>query len=705
MSSSFTVSRRDLLKAGAAAGGLLIGITLPATARVPARAPGTVGPFAPNAFLQITPDGVVTIWVSKSEMGQGVRTSLPMILAEELDADWSQVHVVQADAEDKFGNMGTGGSMSVQTMWEPLRRAGAQAREMLVAAAAAGWGVAVESCRTAEGVVIHEPSGRRVAYGELAEKAAAVPVPEQPRLKDQKDFRLLGTSMPQLDTPSRVDGTARYGMDVRVPGMVYASIARCPVFGGTLRGYDTAKAQAVPGVKSVVEIPNAVAVIAENSWAAMEGRRALECHWDEGAAADFDSPTLSRRMRDRAVMGGALARNDGDALTAVAKSRRALDVVYEVPFLAHAPMEPINCVVDARADRCEVWAPHQAPDWARREVADALKLKPEQVQVHVTLLGGGFGRRFLPEDVVEAAHVSRAAGAPAKVVWTREDDLQHDWYRPASVHRMLGAVDRNGRALAWLHRIVAPSINEQRWPGSVKNGLDEDACEGATGLPYAIPNLRVEYCLHQTPVPVSWWRSVYPSQNAFANECFLDELAHLAGQDPLAFRRTLLAKEPRYLAVLNLAAEQAGWGKAPPGHGLGLAIHKFWTETIVAEVAEVSVEEGRVRVHRVTCAVDCGFALNPDGVKAQIEGGVVYGLSAALHGAITIERGRVKQSNFHDYPVLRMNEMPEIAVHLVPSGDKPFGVGEPGTPPIAPAVANAVFAATGKRVRELPIRL
>jgi isoquinoline 1-oxidoreductase beta subunit len=389
----------------------------------------------------------------------------------------------------------------------------------------------------------------------------------------------------------------------------------------------------------------------------------------------------------------------------VAQSRRVLDVVYEVPFLAHAPMEPINCVVDARADRCEIWAPHQDPDWARRAVAEALKLKPEQVQVHVTLLGGGFGRRFLPEDVVEAAHVSRAAGAPAKVVWTREDDLQHDWYRPASVHRLMGAVDQKGRATAWVHRIVAPSISEQRWPGSVTNGLDEAACEGATALPYAIPNLRVEYCLHQTPVPVSWWRSVYPSQNAFANECFLDELAHLAGQDPLAFRRTLLAKEPRYLAVLNLAAEQAGWGKAPPGHGLGLAIHKFWTDTIVAEVAEVSVEQGRVRVHRVTCAVDCGFAVNPDGVKAQIEGGLVYGLSAALHGAITIERGRVKQSNFHDYPVLRMNEMPEIAVHLVPSGDQPFGVGEPGTPPIAPAVANAVFAVSGKRVRELPIRL
>lgn len=405
----------------------------------------------------------------------------------------------------------------------------------------------------------------------------------------------------------------------------------------------------------------------------------------------------------RAELAGALARNDGDAPTAFAAAAKRVEATFEVPFLAHATMEPMNCVADVRPDRCEIWAPHQAPQWAQGDVATELGLDPEQVTVHTTLLGGGFGRRFLPEDVVEAAQISRAAGVPVKLMFTREDDMQRDWYRPVSVHRMWGGVDTAGKVVAWQHRVVAPSINEQRWPGSVVNGLDGDAVDGAADLHYAIPNLRVDYGMLQTPVPVSWWRSVYASQTCFANECFIDELADAAGRDPVELRRELLANSPRHLAVLNLAAEKAGWGQSPAGRGQGIAIHHFFSDAIVAEVAEVSVADGKVRVHKVTCAVDCGLAVNPANARYQIEGAVVYGLTAALKGEITIEGGRVKQSNFHDYPVLRMPEMPVVEVHFAPGDGTPRGVGEPGVPPIAPAVANALFRLTGKRVRKLPI--
>jgi isoquinoline 1-oxidoreductase beta subunit len=696
MTDTLEFTRRDFLRAGAAVGaGLVIAVQRSSAQRIAttgsiAGGSATAAPLAPSVYLQVSPDGTVSVWVSKSEMGQGVRTALPMIVAEELDADWSTIRVIQADVDPKYGDMSTGGSDSVHSMWAPLRKAGAQAREMLVAAAAQTWGVSPSACRTENGAVLHDASGRRAAYATLAVLAATLPVPAEPVLKNPRDFKIIGRSTPSLDIPSKVDGTARYGIDTVVPGMTYAVIARCPVFGGRMAGYDAAKAKAVPGVLQVIEVPTGVAVIATGTWAAIQGSRALACRWDEDAATKLDSASIDRMLRSRGEQPGAMARNDGNASAAYAKAAVRLDATYDVPFLAHATMEPLNCVADVRADRAEIWAPNQIPDWAARAVSETLGLKPEAITVHVVMMGGGFGRRLLPEYVVEAAQVSRAAGVPVKVVWTREDDMQHDWYRPISHHRLSGALDAKGVPVSWSHRVVAPSITGYRWPGSVSNGFDDQAVDGAQQLPYEIPNLRVEYCMFASAVPVSWWRSVYASQNAFANEGFVDELAHAAKRDPVEFRRALLSKLPRHRAVLDLAAEKSGWGTPlPAGRGRGIAIHHFFSDTIVAEVAEVSVgRDGAVRVHR-----------------AQLEGGVVYGLSAALHGAITIERGRVAQSNFHDYPVLRMPEMPAIEVYIVPSDAPPMGAGEPGVPPIAPAVANAIFAATGKRVRSLPIRL
>ena len=702
MATSF--SRREFLGTG----GLALAVTALPLRRLAGMPSGASAAraLAPSAFVEITPDGVVSVWVTKSDMGQGVRTALPMILADELEADWSKVQVIQADAHPRYGEMGTGGSSSVASLWDPLRKAGAQAREMLIAAAAERWGVAPSECQARNGIVEHPATGRRFSFGDLVNRAALLPVPENPKLKEPSEFRLIGTDLPGVDTKDKVTGKAQYGIDVVVPGMRYAVIARCPVFGGTMQGHDPAKALAVPGVLRVVEVPSGAAVIATGTWAAMEGRKALECRWDEGPAAQLDSKTISRQLRSRADMAGALARNDGDAPGTIASAAKSLEATYEAPLLAHATMEPMNCVADVRSDRCEIWAPHQAPDWARNEVASALGMEPDQVTVHTTLLGGGFGRRFLPEELIEAAQVSREVGEPVKLVFTREDDMQWDWYRPMSVHRMGGGVNQAGKVTGWLHRVVAPSIGDQRWPGLVKNALDLDAVDGAADLHYEIPNLRVEYGMVKTPVPVSWWRSVYASQTCFANECFLDELAALAGRDALDVRRELLAHSPRHLAVLNLAAEKAGWGSPlPAGRARGMAIHHFFSDAIVAEVAEVSIEGGKVRVHRVTCAVDCGLAVNPSNVRYQIEGGVIYGLSAALHGEITVENGRVKQSNFHDYPVLRMPEAPVVDVHIVPSADSPKGVGEPGLPPIAPAVANAVARLTGKPVRKLPIVL
>ncbi len=696
------VSRREFLKVcGAAGAGLVIGVYLP---RAGAAAARSTAPFAPNAFLSIDRAGTVTIWVAKSELGQGVRTALPMLVAEELEADWAKVRIEPAILDAKYGNQGTGGSASVRRSWLPLRTAGAAAREMLVAAAAATWSVPPSACRAQAGEVIHAQTGRRLGYGALVEKASALQVPDHPALKDPKDFHLLGTSVPRLDLHSKVDGSARFGIDVRRPGMLFAAIARCPVFGGVPASVDDVRARQVPGVRDVVRLRTRVAVVAENTWAAFEGRRALQVTWDEGADAGLDSADIRAKFEQMSRGQAATARHDGDPEPALSRAALKLEADYEVPFAHHAPMEPMNCTADARGDRCEMWAPTQFPSIVRRAVAGEIGVPPEAVQVNITLVGGGFGRRIEADYAVEAAAVSKQVGAPVQVVWSREDDIQHGWYRPASLHRLRAAIE-GGRLTAWTHRVVAPSIVAQRGFADLKNGLDEQAVDGAANIPYAIENLHVDYVLAETPVPIGWWRSVFASQNAFATECFLDEVAMALQKDPVALRRELLAKSPRHLGVVELAASKAGWGTPlPAGHARGVALCESFG-SFVAQVAEVSVaESGEPRVHRVVCAVDCGMTVNPGIITQQFEGAVAFALTAALKGPITIEKGRVEQSNFHDYELLRMSEMPEVEVHIVQSREAPGGIGEPGVPPLAPAFANALFAATGKRIRRLPIR-
>jgi isoquinoline 1-oxidoreductase beta subunit len=703
-------TRRGFLKAAAAAGaGLTLAVELGGCVKLEDRADAIAqrlrGPLPPTAFVRIGTDGAVTIWITKSEMGQGVRTSLAMLLAEELDADWATVKVQSADYDPRFPDMVTGGSSSVSDLWMPLRRAGGQVREMLMRAAAKRWKVPVAECRTSKGAVTHEASGRRLAYGELALAAAEMPVPDQPRLKAPSEFALIGTAVPSLDGPDRVSGKARFGIDTVVPGMRYATIARSPELGGRLTGYEGAAARAVSGVIGVHEVTGGVAVVATSTWAALKGREAVGAKWTSAAGSPIDSAAIGQQLRDRAAADAPVAFEQGDTGATLAGAARTVTADYELPFLAHAPMEPMNCTARVDGGRCEVWAPAQNAGDVAAAVARRLGVASRRVTVHVTLLGGAFGRRLISDYAAEAAEISRAAGVPIKLTWSREDDIRHDLYRPASAHRLAAGLDAAGRPVAWHHRVATPSIDESLYPGSTRDGLDPEAVRGAAGLPYRIPNIRVEYAMTQTPVPVLWWRSVYASQNVFATECFADEVAHAAGRDPVDFRRALLAQGSRERGVLDLVAEKSGWGRAAPGRFQGVALHHFFSDTVVAEVAEVSVTNGRLRVHRVVCAVDCGTVVNPDGARAQITGGVLYGLSAALYGEITVSAGQVVQSNFHDYRVLRMNEAPEVEVHFVPGDASPVGLGEPAVPPVAPAVANAIFAATGKRVRKLPVQL
>ncbi len=676
----------------ATAGPIPTPTAVPEPTAAPTAIPAAAEPFAPNAFLRIGPDGIITVTVHRSEMGQGVRTALPMIVAEELEADWSSIRVEQALADRVYGDQVTGGSTSIVESYTPLRRAGATAREMLIAAAAQVWGVEKKTCYAENGAVVHQPSGRRLTYGELAGIAATLPTPPSTEiaLKDPKDFHIIGTRVGRVDNPQIVSGSAVYGLDVQVPGMLYAVVARPPAFGARLTSYDAAQAEAVTGVRHVVPVDSGIAVVADDTWAAVQGRAALEIAWDTGPNAGLSSADIRASFAE--MIASADKRDVPDAA-------QTLEAIYEVPFLAHAPMEPVNCLADVRADSCEVWAPTQNPELAKRVARSLSRLPDEAVTVHVSLIGGGFGRRLEADYVAEAVRISQKVGAPVKVMWTREDDIRHDFYRPASYHWLKAGLDEQGWPVAWRHYIAAPGIT-----GDLPAG-GQAIVQGASDLPYRILDLAVRPLVADIPVPTGYWRAVFNTQNAFANECFVDELAAAGGRDPYELRMALLT-EPRLKAVLELAATKAGWGEPlPAGWGRGIACHATWGSIHVAQVAEVSVaDDGAVRVHRVVCAVDCGLVLNPDGVEAQMEGGIVFGLSAALKGEITIENGGVQQGNFHDYPVLRMDEMPVIETYIIQGRDRPNGTGEGGPPPIAPAVANAVFAATGKRIRRLPLR-
>ncbi len=714
MSEILNVSRRDFLKTGATiGGGLILGFSLPNHLAFGQASGQSGGSSMLNAFIRISSDETITIIVNHSEMGQGVYTSLPMLVAEELECDWSKI-VVEASPVDpaynhtQWGIQGTGGSTSVSSEWERLRKVGASAREMIVAAAADTWKVDKASCRAENGKVVHS-SGKSMTYGQLATKAANMPVPKEIQLKDPSKFKIIGKPVKRLDTPEKTNGKGVFGIDVKLPGMLIAVVERPPVFGGKVVSFKADKAKAVPGVKDVVQVPSGIAVVASGFWPAKVGREALEIVWDDGPNATLSTESMREQYANLSKTPGTVGRKEGDPQKALQTAVKVLSTQYEVPYLAHATMEPLNCVVDLRADSCEIWTGTQFETADRNAAAKAAGLKPEQVKIHRTLLGGGFGRRANPQSdfVVQAVHVAKASKNPVKVIWTREDDMKGGWYRPMWYDRIDGGLDTDGNIVGWHQTIVGQSIIAGTpFEGAMvsADGVDETSVEGAREIPYDIPNILVDLHTTKIGVPVQWWRSVGHSHTAFVVESFMDELAHAAGKDPYEFRRKLLAKQPRHRAVLELAAEKAGWGSSvPEGRGRGIALHKSFG-SFIAHVAEVSVSSaGEVRVHKVVCAIDCGRVVNPNTIAAQMEGGIVFGLTAVLYGAITLKDGRVQQSNFNNYQMLAMNETPEVEVHIVSSQEPPTGVGEPGVPPIAPAVGNAIFAVTGKRIRRLPI--
>ena len=715
MSAPVLVGRREFIRTGAAiGGGLLVSLHTPLARGTSEASAAEEKDFALNAFVRIGTDESVTVISAHSEMGQGIYTSLPMLLNEELQGDWSKVRVEAAPVDKAynhpvFGIQMTGGSTTSPAEWERYRKMGAVARIMLVEAAAHQWNVEASSCRVDKGVVIHGATGRRATYGSLANAAAQLTPPADVPLKDAQTFTLIGKPTRRLDTPAKTNGTAQFGLDVSVPGMLTAVVARPPVFGGKAVKFDAAETLKVPGVKAVEQVPSGVAVIAERFWPAKLGRDRLRVEWDLGSNAGLSTEQMLRDFAETAKSPGTIAKKTGDPQAALKTAAHTVTAEYDVPYLAHAMMEPLNCVVDLRADSCELWTGTQFETIDRANAAQVAGLSPDKVQIHTTLLGGGFGRRANPASdfIVEAVHVAKVARAPVKVVWTRDDDLRGGWYRPMWHDRFVAGLDGNGNPVAWTHTIVGQSIM-QGTPFEafgIKNGVDSASVEGAADILYGFPNVQVDLHSPKIGVPVQWWRSVGHSHTGFSTEAFLDEVAHAGGKDPYELRRVLLAKQPRMRAVLELAAQKANWGSPlPAGVGRGIAGH-FSFDSYVAQVVEASVEKnGAVRVHRVVCAVDCGRAINPDTVKAQMEGGIIFGLTAALKTEITLKDGRVQQENFHDYQMLRIFESPEIEVHIVPSRENPTGVGEPGVPPVASALANAIFAVTGKRVRRLPIR-
>jgi isoquinoline 1-oxidoreductase subunit beta len=708
--SNSSLSRRMILQAGTAAGGgLMLSLFLPILShRWQAAAEDG---FAPNAFVRVGSDGQVVLTMPYVEMGQGTYTSIPMLIAEELEVALQRVRLEHAPPNEKLyanpllGVQATGNSNAMRGAWKPLREAGASARIMLVAAAAARWSVDPASCRAQDGEVVHPPSGRRLKYGELAAEAAKMPMPARVTLKAPEDFKLIGTPAKRLDAPAKVNGTAVYGIDARPPGVKIATLAQSPVFSGRVKNVDDAAAKAVKGVRQIVRLDDAVAVVADHMGAAKKGLAALKIEWDDGPHANLVTADVARELEQATLGAGAVAQTIGDVDKAMAGAATKIEATYQVPFLAHATMEPMNCTVHLRWDACEIWIGNQAVARVQAMAAKAAGLPPEKVIVHNHLIGGGFGRRLEADGAVRAVEIAKHVDGPVKVVWTREEDIQHDMYRPYWFDRISAGLNEQGRPVAWKNRFAGSSVIARWLPPGFKDGLDSDSTEGAIGLVYDLPNFHVEFVRAEPPgIPTAFWRSVGPSHNVFVTESFIDELAAAAKQDAVAYRRALLDKSPRARAVLDLAAEKAGWGGAlPKGSGRGVSLQSVFG-SYEAHVAEVEVsKQGIVRVRRVVCAVDCGTVVNPDTVQAQIQSGIIFGTTAALYGEISLKNGRVEQSNFDTYQMLRMNEAPAIEVHIVKSSQPPGGMGETGTSAIVPAIANAIFAATGKRLRKMPV--
>jgi isoquinoline 1-oxidoreductase beta subunit len=707
-SSAPRLTRRMVLKATAAAGGgLILSLSFPQLKA--ARAAESGADFAPNAFVRINPDGMVTFTIPQVEMGQGIYTALSMILAEELDAPFEHVKAVAAPPNDKlYGNplLGfqvTGGSTSVRAFWKPMRIAGATARAMLVQAAATKWSVDPASCRTENGEVLHDVSAQKAPYGDIVQAAAALTPPQDPPLKPSSDFKVIGKSLKRLDTPDKVNGKAIYGIDARPAGVKIATLASCPVFGGKVAHVNDEQTKTMPGVRQVIVLDDLVAVVGDHMWAAKKGLNALDITWDEGPNASVSTADILNGLMSASEKAGAVAKSTGDAAKAQGGETK-LEASYHVPFLAHAPMEPMNCTVHVRPDACEIWVGNQVITRAQGIAAKVTGLPLEKVTVHNHLIGGGFGRRLEVDYIAKAVRIAQKVDGPVKVIWTREEDIQQALYRPFYFDRFQASLS-GGKLAAWSHKIAGSSVLARWAPPAFKNGLDADAVDGAIDFPYETPNLHVEYVHAEPPaVPTCFWRSVGPGHNIFVIESFVDELAHAAGQDPVAFRRAHLEKQPRLLACLNLAAEKAGWGGALPARiGRGVACQSVFGSYVAAIVEAEVDDEGEIAIRRVTAAVDCGTAVNPDSVEAQIQGGLVFGLTAALYNEITIAKGRVQQSNFNNYRMMRINETPAIDVHLLRNGESPGGIGEPGTSIAGPALANALFAATGVRLRSLPV--
>ncbi len=714
-----TISRKDFLKlTGASGAALMLGYVFPF---------GTKGAILKNLseetafsadltpFIIIDSSNNITLMLHKPEMGQGTYQSMPVILAEELDVTLGQVSIKEAIADrSKYGNMGVGGSNSVRGSWMKLRQAGAAARSMLITAAARKWNVPENECYAKNGVIYHKATNKKATYGELVEAAAKLNVPKNPTLKDPKDFQLVGKSIARPDVPMKVDGSAKFGLDMKIPGMLYASVEHCPVFRGKVKSFDDTAAKAIPGVKHVLiserhvhnNVLQGVAVIADTYYAAYQGRKALKVEWDFGKYGNVNTQDLYKEYRELANSDGEIAKQAGDFDTAFKTSAHKLEAVYELPFAAHAPMEPQNAVASVTGNKCEIWAPTQVPDGAQRIVANLLQIPTENVTLHFTFMGGAFGRRLISDPITEAVLLSKKTGTPVKVVWTREDDMLLGPFRPGTVSSLKGGLEANGTLVAFQHKLVAPSISHNLFgnpnsPGTVDHG----AMEGLTDSPYEIPNLKIHNIYAESPVPISWWRSVYASTTAFAQESFIDELALAAGKDPLQFRINLIKKNPRMVNLYKFLGDKSGWNKSlPAGWGKGIAAVEFFAGR-AGHVVFVSKKGAGVKIERIVSAIDCGLAVNPDNVKAQVEGSIIMALTAALKDEITLFNGKVIQSNFDSYRLMRFNEIPPIEVYIVPSNEKPDGVGEPGLPTLAPALGNAIFAATGKRVRKLPFNI